>query len=119
MPFGFCVVAALASTMVSGNARCPTPEQVSERLDKLAFARESAGERVQVDEADGGVKLSLRDASGAELAQKKLSGAADCEQLADAAAVVVAAWLSDFANVELAPPPQKAAASPPEAAPST
>jgi hypothetical protein len=91
---------AAAEVTVEGNVTCPTPAEVEARLAPLLAAApgSSAGDgRVQVRLARDGTALhvSLVAADGRLLAFRTLTGTHACDALAEAAAVIVAAWRSD------------------------
>jgi hypothetical protein len=91
---------AAAAVTVEGNVTCPTPAEVEARLAPLLAAApgSSAGDgRVQVRLARDGTALhvSLVAADGRLLAFRTLAGTHACDALAEAAAVIVAAWRSD------------------------
>jgi hypothetical protein len=115
----------LASALtVRGQTGCPTPAEVTGALEALVpSAAAQPSEEVGEIVADGdGIRVRLVDGAGAVLAEKRLP-AGGCGQLAETAAVVLAAWASEF-HPELAlgfelPPPPPAPPRPHPAPPAT
>jgi hypothetical protein len=120
------LVLLLASALtVRGQTGCPTPAEVTGALEALVpSAAAQPSEEVGEIVADGdGIRVRLVDGAGAVLAEKRLP-AAGCGQMAETAAVVLAAWASEFhpelaLGFELPPPPPPAAPRPPPAPPAT
>jgi hypothetical protein len=120
------VVLALApgGVEVVGDATCPTPADVAARLGGLVPATAAAVEagdgrgaaRVIVARTEGTMRLALVGANANELATRELSTEGSCQDLAAAAAVVVAAWLADL-NPDLTPSVTLPASAPPSVPP--
>jgi hypothetical protein len=100
---GAIVVLAAASiaaaVSVEGSVSCPTPAEVEARLAPLlASAPEEAGAggggdlRVRLHREGGALHVSLAAADGRLLAFRTLEGTHACDALAEAVAVIVAAW---------------------------
>lgn len=87
------VVAAIG---ITGATICPTPGEIAARLGELVpDAGAPAREQVVVAGEAGALTLELRDAGGRSIARRRLEPAA-CDELAQAAAVVIAAWATDI-----------------------
>ena len=95
---------------VNGATRCPTPAEVTDALTALlpvaaTLPSDEVGEIV----ADGdGIRVRLVQSGGAVLAEKRVP-AGNCREMAETAAVVLAAWASQFhpeltLGFELPPP---------------
>jgi hypothetical protein len=82
---------------VDGAATCPTAADVSARVTELLPAAETSGppDLARVDEDADSVHVSLRRPDGTLVGTRDLERAFSCDELAAAAAVVVAAWESD------------------------
>jgi hypothetical protein len=108
----------LVDTMqLVGTGRCPDPVQVERRLE--ALSEPDAGEDPavgEIDEIDAReIRLRLRNAQGAPLAERILVVGRSCAARAQASAVIFAAWQTEFTPAvpafpevrpaELAPPP--------------
>lgn len=136
MAFALVTVVS-ASLKVEGASTCPTPAQVQAKLNELLPAQSSSGHLALIEPSSGGVRIVLRNGSGAELAKKDFEKRTACAALAEIAAVVLAAWETEFAErvpepiqelparvalkprplsaeprVEEAPPPRPSAPSP-------
>jgi hypothetical protein len=93
------LVMLLASPLeIGGDCDCPSPEAIASRVAALAPAVDSARPPtfVEVSRAGGNVRLELRGGDGKVLASRVIEGAAGCEDLAAAAAVVIATWQNDL-----------------------
>jgi hypothetical protein len=92
---------------VVGDSACPTAAAVTSRLaaltpsSNLAVEPEAAN-RVTLARGADALELALVDPRGARLAAKTLAASGTCDELAAAAAVVVAAWQADL-NPDLTP----------------
>jgi hypothetical protein len=111
---------------ITGDATCPAPTEVARRLAELLPTtaeaprpEESAG-RVVVARNGLALRLVLLGPNANELATRELPTDGTCDDLATAAAVVVAAWQADL-NPDLTPavglPSKPAAPTPAVAAP--
>jgi hypothetical protein len=110
------VIAALAAALwaaapaleVVGDSTCPAPSEVARRLAELATANEatrtaeSTAARVVVTHDGAALRLVLLGPNANELAARELAPEGTCDDLAAAAAVVVAAWQADL-DPNLAP----------------
>lgn len=96
--------AALGALKVAGASTCPAPAAVAAQLHRM-LPSEVKGELVAlVEPAPRGVRLELRSPSGESLESKLLEGQGACQELAAAAAVVVATWLTELDSGALEPP---------------
>src|SRR5262245_53120987 len=89
----------LAGVDVVGDGPCPAPADVSRRLAELLPAADTAGgtgggarRLARLSRADGHVHLELLTPDGVRLDERDLEANERCEDLAAAAAVVIAAW---------------------------
>jgi hypothetical protein len=103
-----------AAIAVRGTARCPTPAEVNDALAALSApgATPATGDWADIAPDGDSVRVRLLQADGTLLAQKRLA-AGSCRQQAETAAVVLAAWASQF-HPEIAfsfetPPPARSA----------
>jgi hypothetical protein len=94
---------ALAPTAleVTGDSTCPTPGEVARRLAELAPAEAPAAPdalaaRAIVTHDGAALRLVLLGPNSNELAARELPPEGSCDDLATAAAVVVAAWRADL-----------------------
>src|SRR5262249_49679317 len=77
---------------VRGDSTCPAPSAVAQQLDVLLDApRTSSQESVVVDMADSEIVVMLL-ADGQKQMERRLARRGPCADLAQAVAVVVAAW---------------------------
>jgi hypothetical protein len=89
------VTGALALAVeVDGDARCPRPDEVAARLQPLlADAPPGRPTRIAlVREEATAITVRLTEGDGLVIAEKRLPGGRPCAELAETAAVVVAAW---------------------------
>jgi hypothetical protein len=107
-----------AAIAVRGVASCPTAAEVSEALAALspAGATPASGDWADIAPDGDSVRVRLLQADGTLLAEKRLA-AGPCRQRAETAAVVLAAWASQF-HPEVAfsidtPPPAAPDSGPP------
>lgn len=83
---------------ITGATQCPTPDEVAARLHDLvpdAAPAAAARERVALADDGGALGLTLYDDGGRTIGRRRLEAAA-CADLAQAAAVVIAAWETDL-----------------------
>ena len=103
---------------IEGDSTCPSPAQVDEQLGKLAARRESgrdepsAQHRAYLSTAERVVNIELLAPDGGLLAERKLDLSASCAELAQAVAVILAAWEAKFSPT-LAPTVVEPPAPPP------
>jgi hypothetical protein len=109
----------LASPLeVGGDSDCPTAAEITRRVDELAPSEGPAAPAfVQVSNVGGRVRLELHGADGNALASRDLDEAASCDDLAAAAAVVVATWQNDLDPKASLPVELPAEPTPPAPAP--
>jgi hypothetical protein len=92
-------LATAAGLQIDGSSECPRPEAVAERLREIAGPTPAgrgwgAGERVELERDAEVFSIRLRDGAGVLLGERRLPGR-DCDALAQAAAVLIAAWRTD------------------------
>lgn len=94
---GLLLVMQAPIIRVAGNARCPTPADLSARVAELLPGSSAGGapDDVTLDEDARGLTLTLRRPGGEIVGQRFLERTSSCADLAAAAAVVVAIWESD------------------------
>jgi hypothetical protein len=111
--FGLWATLVLGWVQVGGEAQCPSPDQVAAGLRQLGTPTQGEGEplRATVLKSAGGVRVQLASAGGVR-ADKVLTGGGGCEQLAKAAAVVLASWASELERELSAQLPQDAPPGP-------
>src|SRR5204862_2746315 len=86
----------MAAVTVEGTTTCPDPAAVSERLAALLpAAKDSAGDVALLAAEGDGVRIVLRHADGSAGGTRTLDGRHSCDELAEAAAVIIAAWQND------------------------
>jgi hypothetical protein len=109
--------ALLVSLPVGGDARCPTPPEVQAALDGVLPSSGRAGDSASVDALGDGVRVSLRDVRGAVIAERVFFERTGCDTLAQAAALLIAAWETETPAGEKPDAPSKL--NEPEDAPGT
>jgi hypothetical protein len=101
---------APAGLEVTGEASCPAPAEVSRRLGELLPVTgdalqnhapsmpgdATAAARVVLTRSQAGLRLVLLGPNANELATRELAAQGSCDDLAAAAAVVIAAWRADL-----------------------
>jgi hypothetical protein len=85
------------SVAVEGTTTCPTPAEVTTRLQTLLPRLDpwDAIEHAHLVQDGVVLRVALVDARGTQVAERLLPSSASCAALADAAALVIAAWKSD------------------------
>jgi hypothetical protein len=100
-----------------GTGGCPSAEDVSARLAGLLRATEDAGspEVLEMGSQPGGLQLRLWRADGTLVADRTIARAPTCAEMAESAAVLVAAWEADLrpGTTRLTPPAAAALPVPP------
>jgi len=92
----------LAAVVVGGETTCPTPMRVSEKLAQMGVI--SATPSVEASHAAflsrnaQGLLVTLRTTEHTVLAERQFSAQASCEDLAAAAAVVIASWEGELGS---------------------
>jgi hypothetical protein len=89
---------------------CPDSTAVLERLYRIAPQAREADHVARLHGTGKELILQLDDRTGTTLASGRLPDSADCNQLADAAALMLAAWEAEFARE---PPPTQVPVPPP------
>lgn len=112
---------------IDGDSRCPTPAQVDEQFGQLVVRREGRpGEPTErhhatLTIAEPVVTITLRASDGNLLAERTLEQGASCAELAQAVAVILAAWEATFspsvAPIVVSPPALPVSAPPPVSVP--
>jgi hypothetical protein len=89
---------------LTSNSECPSSNAVSDVLGQILGipAGEHVAERAQLDRGPAELVVTLRSADAHVLGERALPLEGDCNELARAAAVVLAAWLTD-AHPEFVP----------------
>jgi hypothetical protein len=99
--------AAKGATRVSSNTNCPSADAVSLKLVGLLSAGgpASASARVRAESNRDGLSLFIEVSTpGEETHQRVLPATGDCESRAEAAALIIAAWLDAIPAAALAAP---------------
>lgn len=116
------VLFAFQSLVVGEN--CPAPVDVEARVRTILHLapEQELDEGFAVERHEAGLYVELRAADSTVIGQRTLPGAGSCDELAQAAAVVLSAWLSDvhpdFAGaLPAVAPPEPAPAPKPEPEP--
>src|SRR5690349_2658404 len=86
---------AMLAVELDGSSSCPTPEAVAERLRPLLPPDASGVGRVTLEPGPEGLRLSLMRSDGSRGGVRTLAGDHTCDELADAAAVIIASWQDD------------------------
>jgi hypothetical protein len=110
------VTVALGLVRVEGSAFCPSPAQVAEALLRLEAGEPNGvdgADHARIERADGGVEIVLFGAGGERRKARRLVADAPCEELAAAAAVIIAAWERELGPRRLAPASVAVTPSPP------
>jgi hypothetical protein len=99
--FGILLHAATlfaAPLELGGDSVCPPIDTIAGRVAELAPGADAKGPVgfVEISRAGDRLRLELRGADGTTLSSRELDGAASCDDLADAAAVVIATWQNDL-----------------------
>lgn len=86
-----------AALQVQGGASCPEPAQVSADLQKILDISSEYAPNLHADlNRDGAwLELTLTDADGTSLGERRFDANEDCAVLSHTVAVVLATWLSD------------------------
>jgi len=106
------LLATLFAVVIEGTSACPTPAEVEQSLHPLL--PEGGRDVARLEAQDGGLQVTLVRADGSNAGRRTLGGEHTCQELADAVAVMIAAWQSDLARERaLAPPPVAVVAPPP------
>jgi hypothetical protein len=83
---------------IGGDSACPTIDAIVGRVTELAPGAAAQGPLgfVEISRSGEHLRLELRGADGKVLSTRELDGAASCDDLSDAAAVVIATWQNDL-----------------------
>jgi hypothetical protein len=87
----------LALVTVAGAETCPTIDDVERRVRAILHLRpeQELSERFVVERHEAALFVELRSADAALIGQRTLPLEGNCDELAEAAAVVLSAWLTD------------------------
>jgi hypothetical protein len=122
-PAIFFMLSAAPAVDVVGDGNCPAPAAVAVHLSELVAAPDSKGRtlRAYVAALDEKIHVDLLDPGGVRVAEREITRAGSCEDLARAAALVIAAWAADIAEAprgdQPTAPHAPSPAAPPPAAP--
>jgi hypothetical protein len=95
MPFAGWLGLVVALVELQGAPTCPTPDQIAGHLRGLLPEATAPKQRVSLANDGGALLLALDDGTGRAVAHKRLEPA-PCDDLAQAAAVVIAAWAMEL-----------------------
>ena len=95
-------VSALSIT-VEGNTSCPEPSEVAARLAAVAPASRMTGKAL-LTESEGSLRVQLARENGTVVGERLLDARYPCNELADAAALVLASWQGEFDAAPVAAP---------------
>ncbi len=111
------LLAAGLGLVIQGPSTCPTTGEVAAALKPL-LREEISGtdDRLVLALVAQGLRVSLLDSHGAQLAQQVLPGIASCEAQAHRVAVIAAAWQAELSEEPLPPMPEAAPEAPADAA---
>ncbi len=86
-----------AALRVEGEVSCPAPAQVAADVQKILGLSDEYAPKVHATLTREGafIRLSLSESDGTSLGERLLTADEDCTVLSRAAAVVLAAWLTD------------------------
>jgi len=84
---------------IQGNLDCPSPAEVSLNLAGLVPGHEAgpaSGPHAYLSGGQGSITIELLDPDGGLLAERRLERAGSCTEMAEAVAVILAAWQAKF-----------------------
>jgi hypothetical protein len=83
---------------VQGSTTCPTPSEVSRHLARLLpeASQGDSATRATLSSSDSSVMVELLGPDGGLLAERRLDSSGSCAELAEAVAVILAAWQAKF-----------------------
>ena len=91
---------------VESGSTCPQAKEVAQKVAALLpAASRTAPDRARIDRAGDRLQLELRRADGTPVAWRRLDANAACEELAEAAAVMIATWETELEAGRPLPPP--------------
>lgn len=92
---------------VQGSSACPPPAAVRERLSQLIPDGDGSSRSgsARLESGPDGLHVRVNGADGALVGERTLPGDHGCQELADAAAVMIASWLGRSSIRGLAAPP--------------
>jgi hypothetical protein len=113
----------LGFTSLVAGENCPSPADVEQRVRTILHLspEQDLNERFSVERHEAGLYVALQNADATPIGQRTLPAEGSCDELAQAAAVVLSTWLSDvhpdFAGALPEPPrPAPELSAPPAAA---
>lgn len=92
---GVVLTLLLASLEVTGPSTCPTPAQVTARLERLDPAAIGAAPTLRAvlsAAEDGAIRIQVESADREAIAERILTGSGSCEELAAATAALLWSW---------------------------
>jgi hypothetical protein len=109
---------AVAALEFRDDVACPDSNAVLARLYRIAPQARAADHVARLQGSGVELMLRLEDRTGTTLASGRLPDSTDCNQLADAAALMLAAWEAEFSRepppTQLpVPPPREVVSAPP------
>src|SRR4051794_7479683 len=102
---------ALDAVVVRGASTCPSPPEVAAKLAPLVRASSVPPDVAEISRQGTTISVSLTRSDGHFIARQTWDGAA-CQDLADAAAVVLASWENDDSRREGLPPAEASSTRP-------
>lgn len=83
---------------VQGTSTCPTPNEVSQHVARLLPETQSSerSSRATLSSGEGFVGIQLLGPEGGVLAERQLDRSGSCADMAEAVAVILAAWQAQF-----------------------
>jgi hypothetical protein len=113
----------LLALLAAASGSCPSHEAVEAELRVLRVSPESLAQHpYELVELPGGVRVEMRDPSGAWVGARTLTSPGPCEALAPTAAVWIAAWVLELDRARIPEPifpPPAVMLSPPPPSPPT
>jgi hypothetical protein len=82
----------LSALPVGGSALCPAPREVQAALESLLPQGGRPGDAAEINSVGGGLEVTLHDARGTLIAHRVFAERTGCDTLAQAAALLIAAW---------------------------
>lgn len=92
------LLVASAALTIEGRSTCPSPREVASKLEGLLPLDLGISRTATLEQRQGEVQLTLRDAVGTVLASKVIPARPSCSELAEISAVALAAWEAEFAE---------------------
>jgi hypothetical protein len=104
---------------VQGTSPCPTPDEVSQHVARLLPESQSSerASRATLSAGEGFVGIQLLGPEGGVLTERQLERAGSCADMAEAVAVILAAWQAKFSPTVSPTVIEPSAPAPSETAP--